>query len=78
MSKLTILMCLTCFSAMVFLSGCSAKPDGKMLNYQRKFQHFGNSGNQPAKKQTSYGVIDLSDGNKLNYDSPIGPSFDIR
>ena len=78
MSKLTILMCLTCFSAMVFLSACSSQPDGKMLNYQRKFQNLGKSENRPAQKQTSYGVIDLSDGNKLNYDSPFGPSFDIK
>ena len=42
MSKLTILMCLTCFSVSVFLSGCATanKNSGQMLHYKRKFEHL--------------------------------------
>ena len=72
-------MCLICFTVSMLLSACSNNVEGgnTMVKYQRKFQSFGNSNNQPAKKK-SYAVIDLSDGQKVNYDTPIGPSFDIK
>ena len=78
MKKLTILMCLICFTVSMLLSACSNVEGGNtMVKYQRKFQNFGNSSNQPVKKK-SYAVIDLSDGQKVNYDAHIGPSFDIK
>ena len=78
MNKLTILVFLMCFSVSLLLSACSAKVDGgQVLNYKRKFQNLGANVNQPVKKQ-SYDVIDLSDGKKVDYNTPIGPSFDIQ
>ena len=78
MNKLTVLMLLTCFSVSLMLSACSTKADsGQVLNYKRKFQNFGTNVEQPTKKQT-YDVIDLSDGKKVDYNTPIGPSFDIQ
>jgi len=78
MKKLTILMCLICFTVSMLLSACSNVDGGNtMVKYQRKFQNLGNPTSQPAKKK-SYAVIDLSDGKKVNYDAPIGPSFDIK
>lgn len=77
MNKLTILMCLTCFSVTVFLSACATTDSGQMVNYKRKFQMVGADASKSVKKQ-SYGIIDLSDGQKVNFDAPIGPSFDIQ
>ena len=78
MNKLAILMCLTCFSAMVFLSACatSSSDASHLLNYKRKFEGLANEITKPSQK--SYGIIDLSDGQKVNFDAPIGPSFDIK
>ena len=75
MNKLTVLMCLISFSATVFLSACTSSDSGQMLNYKRKFQPASEA---KTAKQNSYGVIDLSDGKKVNFDAPIGPSFDIQ
>ena len=76
MNKLTILMCLICFSATVFLSACTTNDGKKVLNYQRKIQVVDGVIKTTTKK--SYNVIDLSDGTKVNFNAPIGPSFDIE
>ncbi len=78
MSKLTILMCLICFGCSLFLCGCAkqAGSNSNVLQYQRKFE---NLNEKPAKAID--GIIDLSDGKKVNYDimpGDAGMNFDIK
>ncbi len=77
MKKLTILMCLLCFGLTCFLSACSNTNGGNtVLQYQRKFKNL----NEPQKAEPS-GVIDLSDGTKVNFDimpNSTGANFGIK
>ncbi len=77
MNKLTILMCLICFVLVCFLSACVNTNSGnKVLQYQRKFGNLG----QPQKTEPS-GIIDLSDGTKVNFDimpNSSGVDFGIK
>ncbi len=63
MNKLTILMCLVCFICSIFLTACVQNTGGNVLQYQRKFKNI----NEPQKTEPS-GIIDLSDGTKVNFD----------
>ena len=74
MKQLTVFICL-CFSAMVFLTACTKSEPQNVLNYQRKIDTLGVKQQQ---QESTYGIIDLSDGNKVNYDAHFGPSFDIQ
>ena len=73
MSRLTILICIFCFGLSFLLTACVKVNDGKLVNYQRKFQNL-----NKQEKKLPPGVIDLSDGQKVNYDIPFGTNFDIK
>lgn len=77
MKKLTILIFL-CFSATVLLSACISTKPQNVVKYERKYEKLIKQQGQLEQKEPSYGIIDLSDGNKVNYDANFGPSFDIK
>ena len=45
---------------------------------KNKYEKLIKQQGQLEQKEPSYGIIDLSDGNKVNYDANFGPSFDIK
>lgn len=72
--KQLILLIFLCFSATAILTGCTNKQPQNVINYERKFDTI----KKQTQQEPTYGVIDLSDGNKVNYDAQFGPSFDIQ
>ncbi len=77
MNKLTVLMCLICFVGSFLLTGCVKTNSGDdVFQYQRKFKNL----NVPQKNEPS-GIIDLSDGTKVNFDvmpNSSGVDFGIK
>ena len=73
MKQLTIFICL-CFSASVLLSSCTNQQPQNVINYERKIDTL----KKETQQEVTYGIIDLSDGNKVNYDAHFGPTFDIK
>lgn len=76
MNKLTILMCLISFGLSCFLTACvnTAQNGNNVLQYHRKFSNLNES--QP-KEPT--GVIDLSDGTKVDFSTmPNSTNFGIK
>ena len=71
---LLIIACLMLSS--LLLSACTKVPDST-IKYERKLgKYFESSENKPQG-----GVIDLSEGPKLNYDARLGPrdlNFDFK
>jgi len=70
---LLLVVCLLVSS--VLLSACSKAPDST-IKYERKLGKYFESENKPQG-----GMIDLSEGPKLNYDARLGPNdlnFDFK
>lgn len=77
MKKYCILaVCSICAS--LLLSACTITPKSP-IKYQRKLEKYLNQSN--AQNKPTGGVVDLSEGPKLNYNAKFGPkelNFDIK
>ena len=55
---------------------------GSIIKTERRFAKYINSGNNDTQKNEKHsGVVDLSEGPKLNYDAKFGPKnldFDFK
>ena len=76
MKKLFLVIIL--LSACILFSGCQKKQERPTLDYKRKLSKY-----LPEfkKEYNKSGMIDLSEGPKLRYDSHLGPkdlNFDIK
>ena len=70
----TLILISSVFSLCV--SACNFQPDNSMVKTQRRFAKY-----IIPQKEKQGGVIDLSEGPKLNYDAYFGPqklNFDFK
>ena len=77
MKKYCLLVILLILSGMI-LSACSV-PANSPIKYQRKFEKYLKP--MEAEQKPTGGMIDLSEGPKLNYNAKFGPkelNFDIK
>lgn len=76
MKKICIITLLLLFFVTIFASACNKAPKASMIQAKRRFAQY--TYIQNTKHQ---GVVDLSEGPKLNYDRDLGPqklNFDIK
>ena len=66
----------------ILLSGCNVESNSP-IKYKRRFEQYLPNETKGAKENVvpQGGVVDLSEGPKLNYDAKVGPrdlNFDIK
>ena len=70
----SLVLCLCCI--VLITTACTNKPSGSMINAKRRFAEYVEPQNNKPE-----GVIDLSEGPRLKYDSYFGPkalNFDFK
>ena len=76
MKQICILILMTIFICSI-TSACSTKQKPNMVQAQRRFAKYVT----PTQSSQTGGVVDLSEGPKLNYDAKFGPqnvNFDVK
>lgn len=79
MKKIPLLLIICLILASVFISACEIRTTESMVKAKRRLEKY--LPKEETTQQNSAGVIDLSDGPKLNYDKKLGPNdlnFDIK